>query len=170
MVDRGHIDASSMRGSWAGAMGQPQFMPSSYLAYAADFDGDGRRDIWTSDADTFASIANYLKGHGWREDEAWGREVRLGPAPLSTAATEPALPPSEWCGVPRRVDTRLAGHPEEPRGECLNGAVLAVFPPVHCPEGDIEVAGELFLSETPSLPDQLNESRKINVTVHGHRR
>jgi membrane-bound lytic murein transglycosylase B len=62
MVDRGHIDA----GSWAGAMGQPQFIPSSYLAYAVDFDGDGRRDIWTSHADTFASIANYLKGHGWR--------------------------------------------------------------------------------------------------------
>jgi membrane-bound lytic murein transglycosylase B len=80
MVDRGHIDASSMKGSWAGAMGQPQFMPSSYLAYAVDFDGDGRRDIWTSDADTFASIANYLKGHGWRDGESWGREVRVTPA------------------------------------------------------------------------------------------
>ena len=52
MVDRGHIDAPSMTGSWAGAMGQPQFMPPSYLAYAVDFDGDGRRDIWTSPADT----------------------------------------------------------------------------------------------------------------------
>ena len=80
MVDAGHIDAPSMKGSWAGAMGQPQFMPSSYLAYAVDFDGDGRRDIWTSHADTFASIANYLKGHGWRGDEPWGFEVRVSPA------------------------------------------------------------------------------------------
>jgi membrane-bound lytic murein transglycosylase B len=75
MVDRGYIDAPSMKGSWAGAMGQPQFMPSSYLAYAVDFDGDGRRDIWASHADVFASIANYLKQHGWREGESWGREV-----------------------------------------------------------------------------------------------
>lgn len=75
MVDRGDIDAASMHGSWAGAMGQPQFMPSSYLAYAVDFDGDGRRDIWTSAADTFASIGNYLRAHGWRGNE-WGHEVR----------------------------------------------------------------------------------------------
>ena len=75
MVERGYIDAPSMVGSWAGAMGQPQFMPSSYLTYAVDFDGDGRRDIWTSPADTLASIANYLRGHGWRADEPWGREV-----------------------------------------------------------------------------------------------
>ena len=77
MVARRHIDAPSMKGSWAGAMGQPQFMPSSYLTYAVDFDGDGRRDIWTSHADTFASIANYLVGHGWYPDEPWGREVRV---------------------------------------------------------------------------------------------
>jgi membrane-bound lytic murein transglycosylase B len=77
MVDRGHIDVPSMKGSWAGAMGQPQFMPSSYLSYAVDFDGDGRRDIWTSPADTFASIANYLARHGWQGDGAWGREVRV---------------------------------------------------------------------------------------------
>ena len=75
MVERGYIDAPSMVGSWAGAMGQPQFMPSSYLSYAMDFDGDGRRDIWTSHADTLGSIANYLRGHGWRADEPWGREV-----------------------------------------------------------------------------------------------
>ena len=75
MVDRGHIDAAHMMGSWAGAMGQPQFMPSSYLAFAVDFDGDGRRDIWTSHADVFGSIANYLKRAGWREGEPWGQEV-----------------------------------------------------------------------------------------------
>ena len=80
MVARGDIDEPRMTGSWAGAMGQPQFMPSSYLAYAVDFDGDGRRDIWTSYADTFASIANYLERHGWRRGETWGREVRVPPA------------------------------------------------------------------------------------------
>ena len=86
MVDRGHIDAASMKGSWAGAMGQPQFMPSSYLAYAVDFDGDGRRDIWNSPADTFASIANYLARHGWRAEEPWGREVHLTAAVAQRAA------------------------------------------------------------------------------------
>jgi membrane-bound lytic murein transglycosylase B len=59
MVQRGHIDAPSMTGSWAGAMGQTQFMPSSYLTYAVDFDGDGRRDIWKSTGDALASIAPF---------------------------------------------------------------------------------------------------------------
>ena len=68
-----------MTGSWAGAMGQTQFMPSSYLKYAVDFDGDGRRDIWKSTPDALASIANYLKGYGWTDDETWGREVRVPP-------------------------------------------------------------------------------------------
>jgi len=80
MVARGDIDTSSMLGSWAGAMGQPQFLPSSYLGYAVDFDGDGRRDIWTSHADALASMANYLKQHGWRRDQTWGRRVRVTPA------------------------------------------------------------------------------------------
>ncbi len=86
MVGRRHIDAASMKGSWAGAMGQPQFMPSSYLAYAVDFDGDSRRDIWTSPADTFASIANYLVSHGWQGDDPWGREVRVAPAAAERAS------------------------------------------------------------------------------------
>ncbi len=77
IVNNGYIDAASMTGSWAGAMGQPQFMPSSYLQYAVDFDADGSRDIWRSSADALASIANYLKGWGWKGDETWGREVQL---------------------------------------------------------------------------------------------
>ena len=77
IIARGHITAQEMRGSWAGAMGQSQFMPSSYLAYAVDFDGDGRADIWNTRADVFASAANYLAKSGWRGDETWGREVRL---------------------------------------------------------------------------------------------
>ena len=66
-----------MRGSWAGAMGQMQFMPSSYLAYAVDFEGHGRRDIWMSDADAIGSTANYLAKHGWTAGLPWGFEVRL---------------------------------------------------------------------------------------------
>jgi membrane-bound lytic murein transglycosylase B len=85
ILDRGDIDAATMRGSWAGAMGQPQFMPSSYLAFAVDFDDDGRRDIWSSPADTFASIANYLSSHGWRKGEPWGHEVDAPPAAVKRA-------------------------------------------------------------------------------------
>jgi membrane-bound lytic murein transglycosylase B len=77
ILNRGHIELPKMRGSWAGAMGQPQFMPSSYLRFAEDFDSDGRRDIWTSHADIFASVANYLKGNGWTTGQRWGREVRV---------------------------------------------------------------------------------------------
>jgi membrane-bound lytic murein transglycosylase B len=77
ILNRGDIEPSKMRGSWAGAMGQVQFMPSSYLDYAEDFDGDGKRDIWSSHADVFASIANYLQGHGWMPGKSWGREVIL---------------------------------------------------------------------------------------------
>ena len=77
IVARGHITPQELRGSWAGAMGQSQFMPSSYLAYAVDFDGDGKADIWGSRADVFASAANYLSKSGWRGDETWGREVRV---------------------------------------------------------------------------------------------
>jgi membrane-bound lytic murein transglycosylase B len=77
IVNRDDIDLSRMRGSWAGAMGQPQMMPSSYLQWAVDFDGDSRRDIWNSPADIFASIANYLKAHGWVTGQRWGREVTV---------------------------------------------------------------------------------------------
>jgi len=77
IVSGGYIDAKTMTGSWAGAMGQPQFMPSSYLQNAVDFDKDGLRDIWHSKADTLASIANYLKNSGWEPGETWGREVKV---------------------------------------------------------------------------------------------
>ncbi len=77
ILDAGHIDLPRLKGSWAGAMGQPQFMPASYLEYAVDFDGDGQRDIWASSADVFASIGNYLSRNGWTAGELWGRPVRL---------------------------------------------------------------------------------------------
>ncbi|QKJ87348.1 Lytic murein transglycosylase [Paramixta manurensis] len=77
IIQQGHIDASEMKGSWAGAMGQNQFMPSSYLRYGADGDGDGKIDIWHNEADVFASTANYLAKEGWKNGEGWGREVVL---------------------------------------------------------------------------------------------
>jgi len=77
ILDKGYIELDQMKGSWAGAMGQTQFMPSSYLAHAQDFDGDGRRDIWNTLPDVFASIANYMIAYGWKDNELWGREVRL---------------------------------------------------------------------------------------------
>lgn len=77
ILDRGDITAGKMRGSWAGAMGHLQFIPSTFVRYAVDEDGDGRRDIWNSLPDVFGSAANYLSRIGWRGGETWGREVRL---------------------------------------------------------------------------------------------
>ena len=77
IVDQGHIAHTNMKGSWAGAMGQFQFMPSSFERFAVDYDGDGRRDIWRNRRDAFASAANYLSKSGWKPDQTWGREVKL---------------------------------------------------------------------------------------------
>lgn len=79
ILSEGHILPAQMTGSWAGAMGQSQFMPSSFLSRAVDHDGDGRRDIWTTPADVFASTANYLKRAGWRQGELWGQQITLPP-------------------------------------------------------------------------------------------
>ncbi|WP_279111072.1 lytic murein transglycosylase [Bartonella apis] len=77
IVQDHYMDAASMKSSWAGALGQPQFMPTSYLKYAVDFDGDGHRNIWTSTPDTLASIANYLKLNGYKANAGWGYEVKV---------------------------------------------------------------------------------------------
>ncbi len=79
IIDAGHIPAAEMAGSWAGAMGQPQFMPSTFVRFAVDADSDGRKDIWHSLPDVFASAANFLSASGWQGDKTWGREVRLPP-------------------------------------------------------------------------------------------
>ncbi len=90
ILDAGHIDLPRLKGSWAGAMGQPQFMPSSYLTYAVDFDGDGRRDIWSSQPDVFASIGNYLATNGWIPGQTWGRPVALPKDATALAASAPS--------------------------------------------------------------------------------
>jgi len=77
ILHQGHIDLEHFVGSWAGAMGQSQFMPSSFLDYAIDFDNDGRKDIWNNKADVFASIANFLKSEGWSNQITWGRQVSV---------------------------------------------------------------------------------------------
>lgn len=73
----GHIAKDSFKGSWAGAMGQSQFMPTSFLNYAQDYDGDGKKDIWNNEQDVFASIANFLSTEGWDNTSTWGRQVKL---------------------------------------------------------------------------------------------
>jgi lytic murein transglycosylase len=109
ILQRGDIQANAMMGSWAGALGQPQFMPSSFLEFAVDMDGDGRRDIWNSVPDTLASIANYLSQKGWLTGRDWGFEVRI-PNTISCAQEGPDLarPVSEW--VAARIN-RVSGRP-----------------------------------------------------------
>lgn len=77
ILQHGDVTTDRMIGSWAGAMGQTQFIPTTYDQYAVDFDGDGRRDIWGSTADALASTANYLKASGWQDGKPWGYEVRV---------------------------------------------------------------------------------------------
>jgi lytic murein transglycosylase len=88
MIERGLADRKTMKSSWAGALGQPQFMPTTFLKYAVDFDGDGRADIWNSAPDTMASIANYLVDYGWVKGRGWGFEVTV-PASVSCALEGP---------------------------------------------------------------------------------
>ncbi|MSP90088.1 MAG: lytic murein transglycosylase [Alphaproteobacteria bacterium] len=111
ILDEGHIGAAEMRGSWAGAMGQNQFMPSSFNRFAVDFNGDGRRDIWTSLPDVFASIANYLAGSGWKADRNWGALVTL-PDNFDPAQADLSIQKSnqDWTGLGvRRADGAAFG-------------------------------------------------------------
>ncbi len=88
VLDEGHVPLDKFVGAWAGAMGQGQFLPSSFLNFAEDFDGDGRKDVWSNEADVFASIANYLSKNGWRENAGWGARVTV-PEDLDLAALKP---------------------------------------------------------------------------------
>lgn len=106
ILEEGHIAPDRMLGSWAGAMGQPQFMPSSFRNFAVDQDGDDRRDIWSSIPDVLASAANYLARNGWDDNRTWGREIRLPEgfdASLTGRSVRKSI--SEWqkIGV-RRLD------------------------------------------------------------------
>ncbi|RUW54510.1 lytic murein transglycosylase [Mesorhizobium sp. M1A.F.Ca.ET.072.01.1.1] len=106
IVERGLAPVNAMKSSWAGALGQPQFMPTSFLKHAVDFDGDGRPDIWNSTPDVLASIANYLVHYGWVRGRGWGTEV-IAPANVSCAFEGPdqGKKISDWVAMGiRRVD------------------------------------------------------------------
>jgi lytic murein transglycosylase len=130
MVESG-IDPKMMKGSWAGAMGQPQFMPSSYLKYAVDFDGDGVKDIWNSVPDALGSIANYLVAKGWQKGRGWGYEVVI-PAGVSCAQEGPDLarPLADWSAEGIR---RISGKPF-PAEEAKKQAMMLVPAGRHGPE------------------------------------
>lgn len=103
ILDSGDVPVSAMVGSWAGAMGQAQFMPSSYLEWAVDFDGDRRRDIWASRPDVLASIGNYLRAHGWIEGQRWGREVKIPAASAARVGTSVPLRMTGGCTAVREL-------------------------------------------------------------------
>lgn len=130
ILDRGDVPPERMTGSWAGAMGQPQFMPDSYLTYAVDFEGHGRRDIWTSLPDVFGSIANYLARAGWRGDMPWGQPARVPPG-LQSGGRSDRRSLAEWT----RLGVRRADGTPFSRGD-IQGALVM-------PDGQ---GGEAFMT------------------------
>lgn len=122
ILERGDVAASAMKGSWAGAMGQPQFLPSSYLDHAVDFDGDGKRDIWNSVPDTLASIANYLANSGWVRGRDWGFEAVI-PEGVTCALEGPdrARPIRDLTGM---GIIRISGRPFPDHERAASGMVL----------------------------------------------
>jgi membrane-bound lytic murein transglycosylase B len=141
IVQSGFIDAKTMTGSWAGAMGQPQFMPSSYLQNAVDFDKDGLRDIWHSKADTLASIASYLKSAGWQAGETWGREVKVSAAAREAIGHIPMR--DAGCSAKRMMtERRPLGIWNEAGVRLTSGAPL---PESDIPASLVDVGGRSFL-------------------------
>lgn len=122
ILQEGHVRLGKMKSSWSGALGQPQFLPSKFLQYAVDFDGDGKRDIWNSVPDSLASIANYLVKHGWQRGRDWGFEANV-PKTVSCALEGPdkGKPFAEWMqlGV-----TRVSGRPFPPGEHNRTGFLL----------------------------------------------
>lgn len=118
IAQAGHAPKNAMKSSWAGALGQPQFMPTSFLDYAADGDGDGRADIWGSEADTIASIGNYLAKHGWVTGRDWGFEVTVPPSvSCSLEGPDQGQPIAKWValGIARVSGRAFPAH--EAKGE-----------------------------------------------------
>ena len=108
ILKEGHIELKDMKGSWSGAMGQGQFMPSSFLKLAQDFDGDGKKDIWHTQADVFASIANYLKHYGWNDQQTWGRQVHLPKEAQSLMEQVKLEKPEKGCRALRAHSQKLS--------------------------------------------------------------
>ena len=106
ILNEGHVSLAQFKGEWAGASGQPQFLPTSWVKYAVDYDEDGRKDIWTSKPDVFASIANYMKINGWRTGDPWAIYVSL-PANFDAKLQGKSIvkPVSEWTKLGVRTTT-----------------------------------------------------------------
>ena len=121
ILQEGHISPDQMTGSWAGAMGQCQFMPSSFLNLAVDYNGDGRKDIWTTPADVFASAANYLSQSGWRPGQIWGRSVQL-PKKFNTrqASLKIQKPLHRW----QKIGVRRSSGQHLPRASMRGSIIL----------------------------------------------
>lgn len=139
IIDQGHTTRKTMIGSWAGALGQNQFMPSSFLAYAQDFNGDGKKDIWGTLPDVFASSANYLASSGWKGDQKWGREVKA-PAGLDTALISRDIKKSipEW----QALGIRLPDGGNLPNVEGLRASLVApdgINGPIYMTYGNYDV-------------------------------
>lgn len=134
ILEADHITPEAMRGSWAGAMGQLQFMPTTFIGYAVDADGDGRKDLWHSLPDAFASAANYLRRLGWRSGEIWGQEVRLpDDFDWTLARLDLTKPVNAWSAMGvRQADgsplphSKLAGAIVLPQGH--KGPAFLVYP------------------------------------------
>ena len=126
MVDRGYEEVLTAKGSWAGAMGHTQFMPSSFRNFAVDGDGDGRKDIWNNMSDVFASTANYLCRNNWKAGERWGREVKL-PRGFSESlltdklAAQTIKTPSQWAAL----GVTLPGGGRLPGDNTMRGRIIA---------------------------------------------
>ena len=136
IAQAGHAPSGAMKSSWAGALGQPQFMPSSFLKYAADGNGDGRADIWRSEVDTLASIGNYLARHGWVKGRDWGFEVRVPPSVSCTLeGPDQGRPINRWAamGITRVNGKAFPAHEQDGQGFLLmpagrNGPAFIVTP------------------------------------------
>ncbi len=122
IIQNGYAARDQLKGSWAGAMGHTQFIPTTYLAYAVDHDGDGRRNIWSDLGDVFASTANYMSISGYRANEIWGLEARLpGGFDYALATTSVRKPLAEWAslGVEAVRSDLLADHDPNLRGRVI---------------------------------------------------
>lgn len=126
ILDQGYDQILTEKGSWAGAFGHTQFMPSSFLKLAADGDGDGRKDVWNNMADVFASTANYLARHNWRAGERWGRAVKLPPGfdsalLMDKLAHQVIKTPAEWA----QLGVRQADGSALPGDNAMRGRIIA---------------------------------------------
>lgn len=133
ILDQGHVRADNMMGSWAGAMGQCQFMPTTFLTYAVDFDGDGRRDIWNTRSDVLGSIGHFVSRLGWRGNESWGRQIVVpGNFDARLAGLESRRPIAEWAQLGVRPAGGAPFSGREPAGSVVlpdgvSGTALLVF-------------------------------------------